>query len=229
MHGQAGALPPSFVDLAEENQLLDDVLRHLPDGFYVLDDAWRFVYVNPAVLAPLHAEPGQLLGRVIWDVFPDFDTHARRAFETALKERAVCRVTAGSASGLWHEWTAFPVDEGIAVFSKDITQRKQAEDAFTHSEAALRGILNATQESIWVFTTAGQVDGQYHRGQAFREAPEELIGRTFDEILPAPLAEARWSRSGRSRRPGVPRNSRTSGPAWLSGTVSIPSLTSRDL
>ncbi len=134
------AFPPSFSNLSQENKLLDDVLRHLPDGFYVLDDDWRFLYVNPALVDPLRLSPEDLLGTVIWETFPDFDPAARSALETAKYEGSVARVVA-SSGGLWREWTAFPVEEGLAVYSRDITERRQAEQALEN----LRFVLSEAQ------------------------------------------------------------------------------------
>ena len=115
---------------------------------------------TPAVLASLGLAPGDLLGSVIWEAFPDFDPAARIALETAKTEHSVARVVAGSRSGLWREWTAFPVQEGIAVFSRDITERKQAESElenmrFMLSEAQRIAHVGsfeyvaATQTTIW--------------------------------------------------------------------------------
>jgi PAS domain S-box-containing protein len=192
--GGAGALPPSFVNLSEENKLLDDVLRHLPDGFYVLDEKWRFAYANPAVLASLDTEVPGLLGEVIWELFPDFDREAREALETARAECSVCRVTARSGSGVWREWTAFPVNEGVAVFSRDITERRQFEQALRESEAALRGILDATQESVWVFNAAGVVVAlNATAARRIGRPAEEILGLHIADIVPPELARQRLS------------------------------------
>jgi PAS domain S-box-containing protein len=201
---KAGPLPPSFVNLSEENKLLDDVLRHLPDGFYVLDNDWRFVYANPAVLAPLGVETGRLLGRVIWEAFPDFDRQARHALETTREERSVSRITTRSASGLWREWTAFPVEDGIAVFSRDISDRKQAEEALRESEAAVRGILDATQESIWVFDTSGQVvTVNATAARRVGRSPEEIVGKHMAELVPPELAAQRLEQVERVAKTGL--------------------------
>jgi PAS domain S-box-containing protein len=201
-----GAVPPSFADLSKENRLLDEVLKHLPDGFYVLDNEWRFIYVNPAVYASLGIAPDVLLGTVIWEAFSDFDPEARLALETAKAERTATRVVAHSGGGLWREWTAFPVDEGVGVFSRDITERKRAEEALSESEAALRGILDATQESIWVFgaPSAEILMVNATAARRFGKTPAEIVGKRLDEVIPAGLGKSRLkhvrhvARTGRS-------------------------------
>jgi hypothetical protein len=47
------------------------------------------------------------------------------------------------------EITAYPSRDGIAVFMKDITERKQAEQALEESEERLRLALEATADGIW--------------------------------------------------------------------------------
>ena len=78
----------------------------------------------------------------------------------------------------------------------DITERAEAEEALRRSESSLRGILNATQESIWVFDGASEtiVAGNAVAARRFGRPLEELLGKRFDEIMPPELAE------GRSRR-----------------------------
>jgi PAS domain S-box-containing protein len=67
--------------------VLAAVLDRLPDGIGLLDGDWTLCYVNPAGAELLGSSPGQLLGRVLWDVAPRardtgfaaFLRHARRA------------------------------------------------------------------------------------------------------------------------------------------------------
>ena len=124
-HG--GAVAPTFANLAEENRLLDDVLSNFPDRFYVLDQDWRFVYLNPPVASATDRTREELLGRVIWDAYPDHDREARRVLEEVRETGSPATVTAHAPSSGWREWTVFPVEEGLAVISRDITKRKQAE------------------------------------------------------------------------------------------------------
>ena len=137
------AVPPSFRNLSEEDHLLDDVLSHLPDGFYVLDADWRLIYVNPTMLARLGRQPTELLGATIWDAFPALDPSARIAFDAVKKSGESTRVTVRGSTGSWLELSVFPVPEGIAVFSRDITEQKRAGDAVAESEERVRRKLES--------------------------------------------------------------------------------------
>ena len=74
----------------------------------------------------------------------------------------------------------------------DITESSRAQDALKRNEATLRGILNATKESVWLFSSEGIVlmtnDMALLR---FGKSAEEVIGRSITEILPAELAASR--------------------------------------
>ena len=74
----------------------------------------------------------------------------------------------------------------------DITEISLAQDALKRNDATLRGILNATKESVWLFSSEGIVlmtnDMALLR---FGKSAEEVIGRSITEILPAELAASR--------------------------------------
>src|SRR5947209_16648967 len=65
--------PPLFSDettLTSDKKILA-VLDNLSDGFVTLDAHWRYTYVNHAAEAVLQKKRAELLGKNVWEVFPD--------------------------------------------------------------------------------------------------------------------------------------------------------------
>lgn len=76
----------------------------------------------------------------------------------------------------------------------DITERRQAEEALRRSEATLRGILQATKESIWLFSPSGVVLMANPTALARVGLPlQAILGRRFTEFMPPLLGQARMS------------------------------------
>jgi hypothetical protein len=88
----------------------------------------------------------ELVGAVIWDVFPDHDPESRRALETVLATGSGATLTTHDRGGAWTEWTIFPVEEGLAVISRDITKREQVEESSTQSTG---GKSESASRSRW--------------------------------------------------------------------------------
>ena len=83
----------------------------------------------------------------------------------------------------------------ILGVSMDLTTRKKAEEFLRNSEASLRGILNATQETIWLFSPDTTVlMGNPTAFARLGKTAEEIIGRPFPQFLPAELAQSRQAR-----------------------------------
>jgi signal transduction histidine kinase/PAS domain-containing protein len=112
------------------------ILESISDPFIVNDSDWRFRYANTAaenIFASLN--PGKTdgtLGKMLWEVYPDiigtrFETELRRSAET---REPVAFEEFYPALGQWGAVFCYPLpDGGMAIQWKDVTSRKQAEEA----------------------------------------------------------------------------------------------------
>ena len=112
------------------------ILESIGDPFVVHDAEWRFRYINrPAAEvfgASFNTPAEHLLGRVLWDVYPDIvgtkmEHEMRRA--AAGRELVISEVYY-PRHGNWSEIHCHPMpDGGVATSWTDITARKRAEEA----------------------------------------------------------------------------------------------------
>ena len=115
-------------------RFVSGVLGAIADPFVVHDADWRFKYVNEAA-AKVFSRAGRggsaLLGRVLWEVYPDivgtnFEHQMRRARET---QTPVVFEELYRRAGTWAEISCYPLpDGGIATLWKDTTDKKRAEE-----------------------------------------------------------------------------------------------------
>ena len=84
-----------------------------------------------------------------------------------------------------------------AAFARELALRE--------SEATLRGILDATQESVWVFSPEGRILAANKTAlERFGKTAGEVTGRLMEEILPPGLARARQARLREVLKTGAP-------------------------
>lgn len=119
---------------------LVEVLESLSDGFYALDAAWRFTYVNRESERIWKRPRADLLGRALLACFPAVaGTEAHAILSDAMRNRRTARGEVISpVVGEWAEVHAHPkADGGISVFFSVITERKRAEQRLRDREAEL--------------------------------------------------------------------------------------------
>lgn len=114
----------------QANERAASILESITDSFFTLDHEWRFVYANPQAERTLQRRPGELLGKVVWEAFPQlcgtvFEETYRRVAQTRTAES----VTAYYPDhGCWYEARAFPSAEGLSVYFQDVSERVRAEE-----------------------------------------------------------------------------------------------------
>lgn len=106
-----------------------DLLETMTDGFVMLDRDWRYVYVNQQAGKVLNRDPQMLLGKIVWEEFPEAIGQAYyQACQRVMNERTALRLEYfEDPPGRWFENRIFPSEDGISIYFHEITERKQAE------------------------------------------------------------------------------------------------------
>ncbi|MDZ5458088.1 PAS domain S-box protein [Azohydromonas lata] len=109
---------------------LTATMESITDGIFSLDDGWRFTYVNGQAEVFLARRRGELLGRTVWDEFPEaVGSRFQREYELCMRTGTVVRFEEHYPPlGKRYEVSAYPSDDGgITVYFRDVTEREQAE------------------------------------------------------------------------------------------------------
>ena len=144
--GKAERLVGVVVDVTgkrDQSTLARRSLELMADGFLQLGPDWTLVYANGEAERLLRRPRSEMLGRSIWEAFPEalgtaFEQQYRHAQETGETVRFEAYFPPLDAS---FEVRAHPSPEGLAVYFTDVTDRLVTQRERDHALARLR-LLN---------------------------------------------------------------------------------------
>ena len=145
--------------LHASEDLLKTFVKHVPAAVAMLDRDMRYLQVSDRWCSDYSVSSDRMLGRSHYEIFPDLPErwkviHARCLAGENLRAEED-RWERADGSRTWLHWEIRPwgdkngTPEGIFLFSEDITQRKQMQEALRTSEQSLRelaGSLLTAQE-----------------------------------------------------------------------------------
>ena len=159
---------------------LNTTLQTMGDGFFILDAETRFGFINAEACRMLLREPDDLLGIAIWDAFPESaDSTFRHTFDEAIEGRVSRSIECRYApSGRWLDFAIHPTQEGLAVYVRDATERRQAEAQLRLMEAAI-----ARLNDIVIITEVPETPEGSHRIIFVNDAFVQRTGWPVDAVL----------------------------------------------
>ena len=171
-------------------------LEHVTDAFYTLDREWRFTYVNPEAERVQQKTRAELIGNVVWEVFPEavgtvFDIEFHRAIETG--------ETASFESyypplDLWAEVRAFPSEDGLAVYFLDVSARRVAAEALAESERRYRTLFERAGDAILIMDDdARYLDANDSAAALLGVSREDIVGRSLNDFTVESLPDTAWT------------------------------------
>ncbi len=157
------------------------MLESITDAFFTLNRDWQFTYLNTEAEKLLRRERGELLGKSLWDEFPDVrgsavETTYREALENA--RPGVLEEFFYQPYGQWFEIRAFPSDEGLAVYFRNVTAQRQSREQLRLLEASLARI-----NDLVIITNGGAWDEPEPRILFVNDAFTRVTGYAREEVL----------------------------------------------
>lgn len=124
------------------------VFDRIADGFFALDDEWRFTHLNTRAEMLLQRTAEDVLGTVVWDVFPEaigtaFEEECRWAMAT---QEPVLFGEYFEPLEVWFDVRAYPGDDGLSVFFRDITERKRIQNELRTAETRMEALGAVTAD-----------------------------------------------------------------------------------
>lgn len=135
---------------------LTNILESVTDSVVMLDHEWHFTYVNHHAETFLGFSRQDLLGRDLWEVFPELvDSPFDDQLHQAVNEQKTVRIESRAPrSGRWVSVRAYPSPEGLAIYFQDIgvakrleADRNQAQQAIATLNQELERQVIALQQS----------------------------------------------------------------------------------
>ncbi|WP_161971687.1 PAS domain S-box protein [Flavobacterium silvisoli] len=159
----------------EKNKILESI----GDAFFAVDADWIVTYWNREAENILGRKKEAVVGQNLWEVYADaVDSDFYRQYHKAIDTgENVTFEEFYPTLNKWFEVTAYPNVEGLSVYFKDVTLRKQTDFRILEANERFEKISEATNDAIWDWNITG--DSLYW-GEGFKK----LFGYDTDAIKP---------------------------------------------
>jgi urea ABC transporter urea binding protein len=151
------------VVLRDSEAQLHALLTAITDVVLVLDVQGRYLKIAPTNLALLHKPPDELIGKTLHEVFPQAqaDTFLSRIQES-LETKQTFNIEYSHPTiehkEVWFAASISPLDNDSVIWvARDMTERKQAEEARHSAETRYRSIFENTYEGLFQMTPDGRL------------------------------------------------------------------------
>jgi len=192
------AVLASFMDITERKKMEETIsqsgeryrtiLDEMEDAYFEVDLAGNFIFLNDAICRLIKYPREELLGKsfrihVDKDDIPILYNAFGRIYSTGNPERNICyKAVRKDGTTRYAEIAGFPLQNqkgemiGFRGIGRDITERRQMEEALRQSEERYRTILESMQEGYFEVDLAGNFT-------FFNDSMYRILGYPQEEMM----------------------------------------------
>lgn len=139
---------------------IDQLLESMSEAFVALDRDWRITYQNAAAEQINNKPRSEVLGKTLWEEWPAaagtiFEQQYRHALAEQVPVHFEHCYYEPPDHNVWLEVHAYPFEDGLGIFYRDISDRKQAETELHASEQRFRDLADNAPMMVWVTDPTG--------------------------------------------------------------------------
>ncbi|SDH85632.1 PAS domain S-box protein [Desulfosporosinus hippei] len=165
--------------------LLNTIIEGITDGFYALDNQWRFTYINKGAQQATFKQE-ELIRKNIWEVYPqavDSDVYVK-LHEAKSKNIPMHWETNTILTDKRYSFSAYPYPNGITVFFRDIKEEKHNKEKLNQ----LAAIVESSNDAIISMALDGVIMTWNSAAETmFGYNNEEVIGKNISILVPEGL------------------------------------------
>lgn len=163
---------------------ISNILQSISDAFYALDEQWNFTYFNKEAENLLKKREEEVLGKSIWEVFPQaigttLEENYRRVSETGI---SVTFEYLFPNEGGWYEINAYPSTGGVSAYFKNVDERKKTAEELAQAFEERNSILESIGDGFIAIDRNWKVT-------YWNKMAERLLGKNRAGVLGHDLRE----------------------------------------
>jgi PAS domain S-box-containing protein len=135
------------------------ILESITDAFVAVDDEWTLTYVNAQAEAFLERAREDLLGRTLWNEFPEaMGSTFEKKYERAVAENTTVEfVEHYPPLDRWFEVKAFPFDDGLSIYFDDVTDRMEARESLRRERDLTEAVMDTSIAAVVIVDASGRI------------------------------------------------------------------------
>ncbi|WP_114187867.1 PAS domain-containing protein [Microvirga aerophila] len=188
--------------LRAERDRSQDILDSMGEGFVLVGPDFQVLDINGAALRIEDRPREEIVGKSFWEAWPgsaeaELGRLCKQAMAERLPGRLVHEYVWPDGHKAWLELRVYPSQDGLALFMRDVTQQKQAQEANAH----LAALVVASGDAIMSFAPDGTIlTWNPSAEQVFGYSAAEAIGRPVSILMPEDRAHEPASNFARVRQ-----------------------------